>query len=422
MSSLAGALDLPNQARPSTGRSDDIEMISTPQSSALSQDEEEDQDEAMSDLFGNDNDVEEQRRARPAPASPDGSGPDSERLPSPERERRQALEYEEEEVPPEMAIEVKEAEVKFPNLPVPKPSDGNNWVIRVPNYVKVDSKPFHPDTYVGPEHEEEELGHGDSGRETSMSIKLKVEEHAPVKESNSRVIRWSDGTLSLRLGKELFDISHIPRQTLGVERQSSKPRPKPSLNHNPHQASPQPRASPRASPISSRNTNGRRYSTCARPACQSETHRMLVRAVEQKHKQIARLRIAPEPTEDPERAKLELIKKSAKKPKTKKDDADGLPGGRSAAHIAGSAPEIAMRRTKLERMEANLEKQAAAEKKGRGHEPKKSKKAAREEDEETEDEGAGAMDVESEEEDGEEFRVRRVTSKRALALEEEDDE
>jgi hypothetical protein len=62
---------------------------------------------------------------RPAPASPDGSGPDSERLPSPERERRQALEYEEEEVPPEMAIEVKEAEVKFPNLPVPKPSDGN---------------------------------------------------------------------------------------------------------------------------------------------------------------------------------------------------------------------------------------------------------------------------------------------------------
>lgn len=45
----------------------------------------------------------------------------------------------------------------------------------MPNYVKVDSKPFHPDTYVGPEHEEEELGHGDSGRETSMSIKLKVE-------------------------------------------------------------------------------------------------------------------------------------------------------------------------------------------------------------------------------------------------------
>ena len=61
----------------------------------------------------------------PAPESPTASGPDSERLPSPERERRQALEYEEEEVPPELAIEVKEAEVTFPNLPVPKSSDGD---------------------------------------------------------------------------------------------------------------------------------------------------------------------------------------------------------------------------------------------------------------------------------------------------------
>lgn len=44
----------------------------------------------------------------------------------------------------------------------------------MPNYVKVDSKPFHPDTYMGPEHDEDEAVH-DSGRETSMSIKLKVE-------------------------------------------------------------------------------------------------------------------------------------------------------------------------------------------------------------------------------------------------------
>ena len=59
------------------------------------------------------------------PASPTASGPDSERLPSPERERRQALEYEEEDAPPEISVEVKEAHVSFPNLPVPKSSDGN---------------------------------------------------------------------------------------------------------------------------------------------------------------------------------------------------------------------------------------------------------------------------------------------------------
>lgn len=48
-----------------------------------------------------------------------------------------------------------------------------NWVIRVPNFVKVETKPFHPDTYVGPE--EDELLPGDSAREKSNTIKLKVE-------------------------------------------------------------------------------------------------------------------------------------------------------------------------------------------------------------------------------------------------------
>lgn len=45
----------------------------------------------------------------------------------------------------------------------------------MPNFVKVDSKPFHPDTYMGPEHEDEETSHAENLREKSMSIKLKVE-------------------------------------------------------------------------------------------------------------------------------------------------------------------------------------------------------------------------------------------------------
>jgi RNA polymerase-associated protein LEO1 len=45
----------------------------------------------------------------------------------------------------------------------------------MPNFVKVDSKPFHPDTYVGPEHDDDELQQGENVREKSMTIKLKVE-------------------------------------------------------------------------------------------------------------------------------------------------------------------------------------------------------------------------------------------------------
>ena len=47
-------------------------------------------------------------------------------------------------------------------------------MFRIPNFVRVDSKPFHPETYVGPEHEDDE-GHSESVRDRGMSIKLKVE-------------------------------------------------------------------------------------------------------------------------------------------------------------------------------------------------------------------------------------------------------
>lgn len=45
----------------------------------------------------------------------------------------------------------------------------------MPNFVKVDSKPFHPDTYVGPEQDDEDTNASENMREKSMTIKLKVE-------------------------------------------------------------------------------------------------------------------------------------------------------------------------------------------------------------------------------------------------------
>jgi RNA polymerase-associated protein LEO1 len=45
----------------------------------------------------------------------------------------------------------------------------------MPNFVKVDSKPFHHETYMGPEQEEDEAQQAETLREKSMSIKLKVE-------------------------------------------------------------------------------------------------------------------------------------------------------------------------------------------------------------------------------------------------------
>ena len=62
------------------------------------------------------------------------------------------------------------------------------WVIRIPNFVKLDPKPFHPDTYAGPEQSEEFSQSKSNAREKSMSIKLEV----------ANTIRW-------RWGKDEFD-------------------------------------------------------------------------------------------------------------------------------------------------------------------------------------------------------------------------
>jgi len=60
--------------------------------------------------------------------------------------------------------------------------------MRLPNFVKVDSKPFHPDTYIGPEQEDEEAQQTENIREKSMTIKLKVE--------NTVRWRWTKDQLS----------------------------------------------------------------------------------------------------------------------------------------------------------------------------------------------------------------------------------
>jgi RNA polymerase-associated protein LEO1 len=93
-----------------------------------------DQDAEMDDLFGNDEEcvilrVVYHSYSYTSPysrgaASDAQSGVDSDRLPSPERERRQALEYEEDEEPGQIAVIVREANVAFPNIPVPKTSNG----------------------------------------------------------------------------------------------------------------------------------------------------------------------------------------------------------------------------------------------------------------------------------------------------------
>jgi len=154
------------------------------------------------------------------------------------------------------------------------------------------------------------------------------------RQSNSRIVRWSDGTLSLRLGKELFDINQsidtsgaIPRQSFGGP-QAFQSHPEPLAPGAKSQGLTYLVAQHKRAQVLQSEALVTGYMTLRPTGMQSETHRMLVRAVGQKHNKVARLRMAPDPKMDPEREKLELMKLSAKRSKKKADLEDGFGGGR----------------------------------------------------------------------------------------------
>jgi RNA polymerase-associated protein LEO1 len=144
--------------------------------------------------------------------------------------------------------------------------------------------------------------------------------------------------MSLRLGKELFDITQTVDTSASVPRTALAPsQSQPQLN-SPEKPS--------------RDGSGLTYlvqqhkrafvlqaeatvtgSMALRPTgMQSETHRMLVRAVGQKHKQISRLKMTDSDI-NPEKELAEEIKRDSRKPRrtrTLRDDDDdlGLNGGR----------------------------------------------------------------------------------------------
>ncbi|KAI5834804.1 Leo1-domain-containing protein [Schizophyllum commune Tattone D] len=426
------------------------------------------------DLFGEDEEEAE------APASPSGG---SDRLPTPERERRQALEYTEDTEPlqDQAPVALKEAEVSLPNLPLPRSTDGSTWVVRMPNFLTLDTKPFHPETYEGPENEMG--GSAAEIREQSLSIKLKVENTIrwrwaknqlgeDVRQSNSRIIRWSDGSLSLRLGKELFDIQQTvdnsattTRQTMGGASQ----RPSQAPQHTRPQGLTYLVAQHKHSQVLQAEAPITGFMSLTPSDMQSESHRLLVSAVSQKRNKSVRVRMAPDPTVDPEKEKAELIRQDAKKTKRTRseprsrrsrrtddmwsdddedegyaydEDAGGRRGGGGGGHKKASRtkddtgggeyqeddfvvadeseeeeePSSKRRRNHddeddLDRAERELERRNRDERK-QGH------KASPQPEES--DEGEGDMDVESEEEE-DRIRLRR-DSRRRVQIEEEEEE
>ncbi|GAA5987362.1 hypothetical protein JCM10908_001927 [Rhodotorula pacifica] len=192
----------------------------------------EDEDEDMGDdLFGDAGDDDDEDLAGGIGAAADeqpGDEPDD-GLTAEERARRRALEYDEEDITGDMEherVQMEEQQLLSANLPLanlPVPAGGKVWHARMPNFLEIRSKPF-DDKEWDPKEEDLENGaeaesQGDGAQSQEVKQRMVPDENVirwrwtkdqlgeVVKQSNARIVRWSDGTLSLQLGAELFDMT-----------------------------------------------------------------------------------------------------------------------------------------------------------------------------------------------------------------------
>jgi len=91
----------------------------------------------------------------------------------------------------------------------------------LPNFLSVEQRPFDPENYEDELDDESAQAQDEEGRNRT---KLKVEntirwrtaeddEGNPIRQSNARIVKWSDGSISLHLGNEIFDVHKQPLQS-----------------------------------------------------------------------------------------------------------------------------------------------------------------------------------------------------------------
>ncbi|CAG9532460.1 unnamed protein product [Cercopithifilaria johnstoni] len=100
----------------------------------------------------------------------------------------------------------------------PKFTDEGLYFVKFPNFLSIEPRPFDQDHYED-EFDEDDL----LDEEGRARLKLRVENTIRwryvldddgniQKQGNSKVVRWSDGTMSLYLGGEIFDVMVQPMQ------------------------------------------------------------------------------------------------------------------------------------------------------------------------------------------------------------------
>ncbi|KAL7420170.1 Paf1 complex component [Cryptotrichosporon argae] len=101
------------------------------------------------------------------------------------------------------------------------PSDGKVWHLKLPTYVNVESRPFDVEHYRATLGDEPTDLTPNEAKAKMINVRNTMRwrwvtgpDGEPVRQSNARMLRWSDGSVSMQLGADLFDVAPSHGATL----------------------------------------------------------------------------------------------------------------------------------------------------------------------------------------------------------------
>lgn len=144
--------------------------------------------------------------------------------------RRDRGAVEEQEEAEQVMQDVNIMEVDLGRHPVPESSDGEGYLLKIPEFLAVDPVSFSLQGFVPPtaDHHSTTASSNFSAYKTAQTtIRWRHSPSNPAElQSNARILRWSDGSLTLQLAAEptvQYEISH--RALAPPQRSPSKPTP-----------------------------------------------------------------------------------------------------------------------------------------------------------------------------------------------------
>lgn len=104
------------------------------------------------------------------------------------------------------------------------PTDGKVWQLKLPQHINLEANPYEADYYRGQLKGEDETLRGPEAKGRMLDVRNTMRwrwvtgpDGQRTKQANARILRWSDGSMSLQLGQDMYDLQSTWGTTVARE-------------------------------------------------------------------------------------------------------------------------------------------------------------------------------------------------------------